>query len=568
MTSPTDSAWGFVEPAPVRWASGRWSLELRGDELADIRCDGVLLARSIRFAARDRDWATVPLLSATARDGDGLRVEAAYEGLGAHWAVTLTVTASGPRLAVELDAVTAGDWDRARVGLVLLHPPTVAGRPLRIDHPDGTSTSTSFPAAISPHQPALDIAALNWPADGLAVHAAFVGDTFEMEDHRNWTDASFKTYGTPLALPLPVRLDAGARVTQTITLTVDGRGAPPVPAAPGPVTLVATGRPFPVIGLGASTEPGEAPAEVTGVPVHLVEVDVDAPGWRDALSRGLDAAEAAGAGADVRLIAREPEALAEPVAALVGRRVVRLGVTATRTQVTEPGHWAALVAAAPPGVELVAGARSHFTEVNRRLADLPTQGGLAFALTPGAHNVERAQLVESIAMQRLVAAQAVGMAAGRPVHVGPVTLRPRYATFARGPIPPPPPGIGYTIDDDATDPRQASPAVAAWTIASAAALAEGGAASIAYFETWGPRGVRDADGTPYPVAAAIEALAALAGAELLDVRGTLPDDVWIAAARRDGVDTVLIANLAARPTRVAFADGRTVAVPAFAWVRV
>ena len=27
------------------------------------------------------------------------------------------------------------------------------------------------------------------------------GDSFEMEDHRNWTDASFKTYVRPLALP-------------------------------------------------------------------------------------------------------------------------------------------------------------------------------------------------------------------------------------------------------------------------------------------------------------------------------------------------------------------------------
>ena len=35
------------------------------------------------------------------------------------------------------------------------------------------------------------------------------GDTFEMEDQRNWTDASYKTYVRPLALPWPYTLRAG-----------------------------------------------------------------------------------------------------------------------------------------------------------------------------------------------------------------------------------------------------------------------------------------------------------------------------------------------------------------------
>ena len=578
MTTPAeaavaDAAWGDLEPPPLVWRSGRWSVELRGDELADIRCDGVLLARSIRFAARDRDWSTVPLVEATAAPGRELRVAARYEGLGALWEVALTVTPGPARLDVRLDARVAQAWDRARVGLVLLHPPTLSGRPLRIEHPDGAATESAFPAAISPHQPAFDIAALTWPAEGLEVRAEFDGDTFEMEDHRNWTDASFKTYSTPLALPLPVRLEAGTRVEQSISLLVEGVGDPAPRPAPGPLGLARSGTPFPEIGLAASTAPGDGPAEATAVRVLLVEVDVDAPGWRTALARGLDAADAVGAAVDVRLVAREPDALAEPVAALAGRRVARLGATATRTQVTEAGHFVALRSAAEaagiPEATLVGGARSHFTEVNRRIADLPSDlPALAFALTPGGHNIERAQLVESIAMQRLVARQAAEFAAGRPVHVGPVTLRPRYLTFASRELPPPAEGTGYLLAPDADDPRQSSSALAAWTVASAAALAEGGAASVAYFEAWGPRGVRDAAGEPYPVAAAIEALVALSGAERLEVVGTPPDDVWIAAARRDGVDTVLVANLASRATRVAFAGGRTVAVPALGWVRM
>ena len=47
-----------------------------------------------------------------------------------------------------------------------------------------------------------------------------------MEDQRNWTDASFKTYCTPLARPFPVPVQAGDRVDQRVALTVNCDGLP------------------------------------------------------------------------------------------------------------------------------------------------------------------------------------------------------------------------------------------------------------------------------------------------------------------------------------------------------
>ena len=48
------------------------------------------------------------------------------------------------------------------------------------------------------------------------------GDTFEMEDQRNWTDASYKTYVRPLALPWPYLIAKGETIDQKVTLTVSG----------------------------------------------------------------------------------------------------------------------------------------------------------------------------------------------------------------------------------------------------------------------------------------------------------------------------------------------------------
>ena len=39
---------------------------------------------------------------------------------------------------------------------------------------------------------------------------------FEMEDQRNWTDASYKTYGTPLALPFPAEINVGHKINKAV----------------------------------------------------------------------------------------------------------------------------------------------------------------------------------------------------------------------------------------------------------------------------------------------------------------------------------------------------------------
>ncbi|MGO8506614.1 hypothetical protein AB9F35_35310, partial [Rhizobium leguminosarum] len=46
------------------------------------------------------------------------------------------------------------------------------------------------------------------------------GDTFEMEDQRNWSDASYKTYVRQLALPWPYQIPANQRVRQKTSLVI------------------------------------------------------------------------------------------------------------------------------------------------------------------------------------------------------------------------------------------------------------------------------------------------------------------------------------------------------------
>ena len=62
----------------------------------------------------------------------------------------------------------------------------------------------------------------------VAVRFDFDGDRFEMQDHRNWCDANWKTYGTPLEYGFPMDCAAEQRFEQTVTISVsDTSDSPP-----------------------------------------------------------------------------------------------------------------------------------------------------------------------------------------------------------------------------------------------------------------------------------------------------------------------------------------------------
>ncbi|KRE31365.1 hypothetical protein [Agromyces sp. Soil535] len=574
-----EAAWGDHEPAPVDVSVGPWRFQLRGDELADLSFDGSPVVRSVRAVARDGDWNTVPTTVETVEvRPDGCDLGLSMRGLGADLDATLVVRADAGRLSVRLVATSRTEFRSNRVGLVVLHPPSVAGADLVVGTPDGGIRRTTFPVTVSPHQPAMDIRSLAWTHDGVATTATFEGDVFEMEDQRNWTDASYKTYSRPLALPFPVTVAAGAVIEQSITFEASRVGpSSHLPAGmdaapPSVLDLSDTGLPVPTLTLGASTVPdaefvlGALPEGVAGL---LVELDTRTPSWRSALGRAVQ--EAGGLPLDVRIIADDVAAVREAVeaAAHVGP-VARLGVFAGRGHVTEPDLWAALTDAAArrlPAAELVGGARSHFTELNRehhRLpADLP---GITFAMTPQMHANERAQLVESIAVQGAVVRDAARIADGRPLRVGPITLRSRFnAVATSGPRVETDAslaaGYGAELVDGATDARQSSVAMEAWTVASFAAICAGAVAGgsqvadVAYFETTGPRGIRDRSG-PYPVAHAIEAIASLARLRLITPAGEPPEGVWlVGGVRPDGSWRVLVASLADHPVSLVVRHG-------------
>jgi hypothetical protein len=460
------------------------------------------------------------------------------------------------------------------MGIVVLHHPGVAGRPLTVTSPWGAQRTTTFPERISAHQPALDIQKLHWTTDDLTGSLAFDGGVFEMEDQRNWTDASFKTYSTPLSRPFPVLMHAGEVVRQSVVLTCDRRPHPDDDVlAEEPLTRFridpddAAVTAFPEVAIGASTNP-ENTSRATGPdpngPVAaalLVELDLHAANWRAALDRA--AMEAGRAPLDVRFITSDPDLIPAAVHALARYQVTRVGVFDTRTHMSETVLSSALRAELMTGgltAEPVAGTRAHYTELNRNSGRLHIgdneHAAVTFSITPQMHDRSRQQVIESISMQRLVAEQAARLAPKARIHIGPITLRPRFNAV---PTSPPAPdsspdttrGYGPEFVPDANDPRQSSTAAAAWLISSATALCVPGVTTLTYFEAVGPRGFRPRAGsaTAFPAAEALQWLRGIAGAQVLSASATR-NGPTILAVRNSGLVTVLAANLEPLPRAV------------------
>ncbi|WIE73487.1 hypothetical protein [Curtobacterium sp. MCJR17_020] len=501
---------------------GAWRFTLRGAELADLAYDGEPVLRSIRFVTRDHDWRTADdvVLARTPPSGPGssgrLRIEASARYDGAEvLRYVLEVTVDGPTLQVDAVGTTTTPFRRNRIGLVVLHPPTLAGVPVTARHPSGTATSAVFPTWIAPHQPAADLSGLDWSTGRVALTLDLAGDVFEAEDQRNWTDASFKTYSTPLSEPFPVALDAGSVVHQSLTLhaTTDDRPGGTASPAPdltfldGPAASAAVAPP-PTLQLLAASAPAAArPADVRPAavpldvpvlvePVVLVEPFLGDPNVGAVLASARR--DAGGGPLDVRFVTDDPDRLRAAIDdVLDSGAVVRIGAFDPTSHVTTSALQQALrdAAAAAGDLEVVAGTRAHFTELNRTV-DLfrDWDGPLTFSVTPQMHDRSPEQVTESIRMQRWVVMSASRLAAGRALHVGPVTLRPRFnavATSARPVVTDAgiEAGYGPQFVPDATDPQQHSAAARAWFRASWDALRAPGVASITLAEAWGPRGL-------------------------------------------------------------------------------
>ncbi len=514
---------------------------------------GTEVLRRIDCPIRDADWRTLPVETTHAearRGADGFDYRRCFRTLDGSFTGTLSVEARAEgdagALAVVLELVPAKDAVVNRAGFVLLHPIAgIVGAPLEVTHADGSREATRFPERVSPGQPVFDIAGLRHAAGPVEVAIALEGEVFEMEDQRNWTDASFKTYCRPLGRPRPYCLAAGEAVRQRLTLTLTQRARIEAAVA---ATAETTAR-MPRITLAhdpaLAAEPAPAAVARLGVDGLLLRVTVATPlgPLPVAAPVTLEIVTGADAAAEIAAVA-----VACHAAGLSPRRVVALPASYLASHQPE-GPWpkgpapmdlVPLVRAAFPEAEAGGGMLTNFTEFNRCPPDPQRVDFATFGTTAIVHAADDRSVIETLEALPQVFESARALAGVRPLHLGLVSIGMRSNPYGSSVAPNP---NGQRIAMAMDDPRQRTGFAAAWAVAAAAAAARGGVASFAPAMAAGPLGLGRGEAL-WPIFEAVGALAALGGAEV-----EIAQDAGLVTIRGRGRDGVIgiAANLRAAP---------------------
>ena len=540
--------------------AGPLRMQLDGADLRYVRLGQHEVIRRLYVAVRDPEWNTVPPDVSDLRLETGeqsfratFRCSHRQDGLDFRWQGTIVGDADGT-LRYTMQGQAESTFSRARIGICVLHPiQPCAGAPFRVTHPDGSVQDGVLPRYISPHQPVMDIVQLEHPiAEAGWAELRFEGDVFEMEDQRNWTDASFKTYSTPLRLPLPVVVERGTRIDQSVSLRVrpregwtpDGQDA----EAPELVIGEAIGRlPAIGVGLGAASLGPEAQARLRALRLGHLRVDVDATDQNagSTLERAVEAARAVGAPLEIALTLgadaeRSLDQLRDRVSQLQPG-VARWLVFASGEPST-PGHLVSLARERlGGGATFGGGSNTHFTELNRHRPKVGGWDFVAYPIMPQAHAFDETSIVETLEGQSETVVSARAFLGETPIVITPVTLRRRSRPGADGATRP---AADWRSSDD---PRQAAPFAAAWTLASLSVLAQAGVESVTYYEASGARGIMAANGDPYPVYEVLAALTDFAGGDVLAGASTDPLRIRGFGVRHAGRQRTLVANLTPQP---------------------
>jgi hypothetical protein len=531
--------------------------------------------RRIYMVFQDRNWTARPWVISNERIFAGKeKFEITFDAKGTfdaepfHFEAILSGDNDGT-ISYEIDGSTDAPFIRNRLGLCVLHPMSAAGSACIIESTTGDTLETAFPIDISPNQPFVDVRAITHEfTPGAWASTRLTGESFEMEDHRNWSDASFKTYCTPISLPFPVTVQPEESIWQSVTVAVDIEDITPGEALQTPTISVSTDanpRPLPRIGLQLPTdEPAWSASTIellqsmglAHLRVDVQAADPQAPGQ---VSEGAARADSIGARLVVAVFAHDPAELARLATAVAHVQVDTWLIFDAEAKVTGPELTAAARSALGPTARIGGGTNLYFTELNRQPPDMSALDVVAFSMNPQVHATDNLSVVQNLAAQAEVARNAARLAGITAIQVGPVTLRPRFNPNATEP----------DLDHSNTplpanvDARQLSRLGANWTLGSLKYLAETGAVeAITYFETSGWRGVVEREsgspqpadfpsspGQPFPV---LSALAAVQGfTSVRTVTSNVPTQVdALLLEGPEGVQRLLVVSFSDQPVTV------------------
>ncbi|MCZ4315529.1 hypothetical protein O4H66_19150 [Comamonadaceae bacterium G21597-S1] len=419
------------ESGPLALRAGALDLVVQEGRLLGICHAGVEVWRTVMFLYRDPAWAT-PRHGADIRkadlrdDGFSLHLAGSCPDVPSiRWSTDIQGTADG-RIRFSVDVELHADLLTSRTGICVLHPASAAGAVLEVEHVDGRISRSRFPERISAWQPFTQIRALRhrFAPAGWAI-CEFDGDDYEMEDQRNFSDASFKTYSRSNFASRPFRLDGGTRWRRSVTLTLEQaprrRHRPVADAALSIVVSADSTARLPALGVLANADNAVACARVPALSHLRIDLRAGSPGSASSplTSPSLFSHTLTPLRVDLIL---DGDADAAPACRQLSEACVTHGIVVTALAIF-PTSARAVQAARTcfPHARIGGGTPFFFTHLNRLVLP-PRLDFVTYTTCPIIHVADDLSVMQSLATlpEQLATLRARGVDA--PVHVGPVGI--------------------------------------------------------------------------------------------------------------------------------------------------
>lgn len=597
--------WGTPETsAPSRVLSaGDLTCEWSEGGVRNLRWRGVEIIRGIAYLLRDTSWGTAPCEVAD------LEVDQAAGRFVLRYGMLMTLgegklraraevrgDASG-RFCFTVDATADAPLSTNRCGLVVLHPASAAKAPLDILHTDGSTQTVVFPEYVNPGQVAFDIRSLRHePLPGLTVTCRLEAELphdplgkFEMEDQRNWSDASFKTYVASLLDPWPYVLEAQrSMVQQAVVSVADTRtnhaSADQASTTPALVRMdEATGHHMPAMGLGVPLglerqSAWEADAVLALQPTWLVaEADAtDSAGLQAQLAALKRLAQGSRSKVQLDVICpagEEPHAVAVRVASAcqglgLEPAAVR-AIPAPYLKSYQPSDrwpegpsleaYASAFAKVFPRAQMGGGMLTYFTELNRKRQAPDAIDFIGHTTTPLVHAADDVSVMQTHEALGSIAASVRAIWPSLAYRLGPVTMgmhrNPYGAQTADNPA-------RHRVAMAPDDPRHQAAFGAAWLVGYVSAVQQADIDVLSFLHSHGVSGPNLREDMPdwqpgacVPAWRVLHQLVQASGCALHHLSGLTGQLRGLAWASSTGARQILLANLGTEPIAVAL-DGR------------
>jgi D-apionolactonase len=490
--------------------AGRLEMVYERGNLRHISVENQEILRMIYISVRVKEWLTInPVISGEEFEirPDSFRINytTRYKSGEIDFEVRCSIEGShNDSLIISMEGEALSSFEKNRIGFCILHPVReCSGNACIITHSNNIPETLKFPQFVSPTRPFTDISSMEWKVSENNCRLDFHGDVFETEDQRNWTDASYKTYSTPISIPYPVRILKGEKISQRVELKIKGKSNINSKEYKHIQITLNPSLSFsmPKIGIGKSSRKEHLSNNEIQTLKNLrfdhyrIEIHLFRE-WKT--NADISVKEAVALDYPIELAVFVDSAFQSQIfdfAEWLNQRTLRIiavillhkDVAATPVDIID--FAGPLILRSLPNVKIVAGTNANFAQLNKARPDSPFMDYICYSIHPQEHAGDNLTLVENLQGQSYTVESAKKFPGGKDVWISPVNIQRRFNANA-----------GYYEQDHygdncppQVDSRLMSLLGAGWTVGSLKYLIENGVKGITFFETLGERGIMQGD---------------------------------------------------------------------------